>query len=495
MLFIEPLFLFVLLPLALLVVGYLNAKRQFSLLIPIIILVSCIFYAVWSVGYLVMLVGVIFTNYVCCKYLIKQNGRGRKYLLMGLVTVHLLLLGVFKYTYFIAQNMGIELSFSLVLPLAISFYTFQQISFCVDVYRGDIKYPPMHHYLLYILFFPQLIAGPIVQFKDIQQQFIDLEKGKLNPQLALGCILFGIGFCKKVFIADMLLPSANTGFMYAEYMDVIPPMMAWVSVMSYALQLYFDFSGYADMAIGLGLMFGIVLPTNFNSPYLSANISDFWQRWHITLGRFLRDYLYIPIGGSKFRDVKTCRNLMIVMVLGGIWHGAGWGFLIWGLLHGTALVIYHSYKHAMADRTSISPLIQSILRPLAIFLTFSFVVLAWIPFRAETLQGAITLFNAIVSLELINMQEQLVQLANDYQINNVKALLFIAIGLIGVFMVPNSQQLSLRLLALFRGFSERLTQKNRWVTYSMYFIAGSSSIVLVKVYAATPVAAFLYFQF
>lgn len=495
MLFIEPLFLFVLLPLALLVVGYLNAKRQFRLLIPVIILASCIFYAVWSVGYLTMLAGVIFTNYFCCKHLINRDVRGRKYLLMGLVTFHLLLLGVFKYTYFIAQNIGVELSFSLVLPLAISFYTFQQISFCVDVYRGDIKYPPMHHYLLYILFFPQLIAGPIVQFKEIQQQFIDLEEGKLNPQLSLGFILFSIGFCKKVFIADMLLPSANTGFMYAEYMDVIPPVMAWVSVMSYALQLYFDFSGYADMAIGLGLMFGIVLPTNFNSPYRSANISEFWQRWHITLGRFLRDYLYIPLGGSKARYIRTCRNLMIVMVLGGIWHGAGWGFLIWGLLHGTALVIYHSYKHFMVNRPSISPLLKLIAQPLAIILTFIFVVLAWIPFRAESLQGALTMFDAILSIELINMQEQLVQLANDYQMNNVKALLFIAIGLIGVFMIPNSQQVSLRLLAVFRGFSKRLTHTNRWVTYSMYFIAGSSSIVLAKVYAATPVAAFLYFQF
>ena len=300
----------------------------------------------------------------------------KPYLILGIL-FNLAFLGFFKYADFFLENFNLfaqllEFDFAIplphiLLPLAISFFTFQQIAFLVDCYKKvdirDLQEESQEldflDYCLFVCFFPQLIAGPIVHHKEMMPQFHTLfckaVHCKLWENLAKGLFIFSIGFFKKVFIADSFAKWANAGFKVVENGGALNIFESWATTFSYTFQLYFDFSGYCDMAIGLGLFFGIMLPLNFNSPYKSLNISEFWRRWHITLGRFLKDYLYIPLGGNrnlKYQDSKfygilnqilTLRNLFIVAFLSGIWHGAGWGFIIWGVLHGSAMCVHRIY--------------------------------------------------------------------------------------------------------------------------------------------------------
>ena len=291
---------------------------------------------------------------------------------MGIV-FNLALLGFFKYTDFFLENFALftqllHLDFNIplphiLLPLALSFVTFQQIAFLVDCYT-KIKHDnhtlrqssnPTHNtidfidYCLFITFFPQLIAGPIVHHKEMMPQFAKLSKDTspktfaLYESVAKGLFIFSIGLFKKVCIADSFAKWANAGYGAVEKGAVLNLFESWATSLSYTFQLYFDFSGYCDMAIGLGLLFGIMLPINFNSPYKALNITDFWRRWHITLGRFLKEYVYIPLGGNRFGKLLTLRNLFIVAFLSGIWHGAGWGFVVWGILHAFAMCIHRIY--------------------------------------------------------------------------------------------------------------------------------------------------------
>lgn len=291
---------------------------------------------------------------------------------MGIV-FNLALLGFFKYTDFFLENFALftqllHLDFNIplphiLLPLALSFVTFQQIAFLVDCYT-KIKHDnntlrqssnPTHNtidfidYCLFITFFPQLIAGPIVHHKEMMPQFAKLSKETspktfaLYESVAKGLFIFSIGLFKKVCIADSFAKWANAGYGAVEKGAVLNLFESWATSLSYTFQLYFDFSGYCDMAIGLGLLFGIMLPINFNSPYKALNITDFWRRWHITLGRFLKEYVYIPLGGNRFGKLLTLRNLFIVAFLSGIWHGAGWGFVVWGILHAFAMCIHRIY--------------------------------------------------------------------------------------------------------------------------------------------------------
>ncbi len=321
----------------------------------------------------------------------KVNKRfSKKQILTFGVVANLSLLGYFKYADFFLDNInsifgGAIPLLELALPLAISFFTFQQIAYLVDSYRGETKEYDFLNYSIFVTFFPQLIAGPIVHHKEMMPQFEDEHNKTFNhSNFSAGFYLFTLGLFKKVVIADSFAPWANAGFDVAEQLNFLE---AWATSLSYTFQLYFDFSGYTDMALGIAMLFNINLPLNFDSPYKSLNIQDFWRRWHITLSRFLRDYIYIPLGGNRHGEFKTLNNLMITFLLGGLWHGAGWTFIFWGFLHGFALVIHRLWGKLGIKMNNI----------LAWFITFNFANIAWVFFRAKSWEDATKVLKGMFS--------------------------------------------------------------------------------------------------
>jgi len=331
------------------VLGFLalRALRLETAIIWWLIMASLVFYMCWSPKHLLLLLGSVGFNYLLHLQLKKHHSKS--ILAFGIIA-NLAMLGVFKYADFFIGNFGAVTGFEteelgLVLPLAISFYTFQQISFLRDTYQDRLVNSDFKRYMLFVTFFPQLIAGPIVMQRDTIPQFnLSNFTNRYAMNLMAGATLFAIGLFKKIVLADGIAPAANAVFSLADQGTIIPMEAAWLGSLAYTFQIYFDFSGYCDMALGLALMFGIRLPINFNSPYRSLSIVEFWRRWHITLSRFLRDYLYIPLGGNKSGFLGTRGNLAITMLLGGLWHGAGWNFIIWGGLHGGYLMINHIWS-------------------------------------------------------------------------------------------------------------------------------------------------------
>lgn len=319
-------------------------------------------------------------NYIVGNTLNNEDGTyklPKKSILIFGIASNIALLGYFKYTDFMIDNLNYWIltedmaNLNLALPLAVSFFTFQQISYLVDSYREETKEYNFLNYSLFVTFFPQLIAGPIVHHKEMMPQFANAKnKIKNYRNIAMGLFIFSIGLFKKVVIADTFAVWATAGFDTATTLNLFE---AWATSLSYTFQLYFDFSGYTDMAIGIALLFNIKLPINFNSPYKATNIKDFWQRWHMTLSRFLKDYIYIPLGGNRSGELRTYNNIMATFIIGGIWHGAGWTFLFWGGLHGIALVIYRAW----------SKLGFKLWTWLAWLITFNFVNVAWVFFRAK----------------------------------------------------------------------------------------------------------------
>lgn len=307
-----------------------------------LIFMSLVFYSYWDIDNLPILLTSIIVNYIFGHLLSQKKS---KTLLAGGVAFNLAFLGYFKYTDFVIQNinalLGMELPLQhIVLPLGISFFTFTQTAYLADVYRGETKEYSKSDYLLFVTIFPHLIAGPILYHKDMIPQFSVAENYKINyKNLTYGIIWFVTGLFKKVIIADELAVVANKAFANTELLTMTD---AWTGSLAYTLQLYFDFSAYSEMAIGLGLLFNYNLPLNFNLPYRSYSIIEFWRRWHMTLSAFLKNYLYIPLGGN--RTGHHLRNIMITMFLGGLWHGAGWTFIIWGVLHGIYICINHLWR-------------------------------------------------------------------------------------------------------------------------------------------------------
>jgi D-alanyl-lipoteichoic acid acyltransferase DltB (MBOAT superfamily) len=278
----------------------------------------------------------------------------------------------------------------MALPLAISFFTFQQIAYLVDSFRGETKEYNFINYTIFVTFFPQLIAGPIVHHKEMMGQFISEKNKILNwENIYAGLIIFSIGLFKKVFVADTFEGWATAGFDHADSLNLIE---AWVASISYTLQIYYDFSGYTDMAMGSARFFNIRLPRNFNSPYKAVSIQDFWRRWHMTLSRWLRDYLFIPLGGSRCGESKTLRNLMITFFLGGLWHGAEWTFVAWGAMHGAASVVHRLWSGAGFKMP----------RALAWLVTFLFVNVTWVFFRASDFASAIKVLKGMVDVRSLS---------------------------------------------------------------------------------------------
>ncbi len=363
---------------------------------------SLFFYGYWNPVYIPLILGSILFNYAVGFTLIRKRSHlilSRWVLIVG-IAGNLSLLAFFKYMDFFIANINALSSLNLkilhiTLPLGISFFTFTQIAFLVDTSRGTAREYSFLNYSLFVTFFPHLLAGPIIHHKEMMPQFDDLRnKIPNNKHIAQGLALFLLGLFKKVVIADALAGWASPGFDVAPTLGLIE---AWITSLSYTLQLYYDFSGYTDMALGASLLFNIKLPVNFNSPYQSLTLQEFWRRWHITLGRFVRDYIYIPLGGSKVPERVLILNILITFFLVGLWHGAGWTFVIWGLLHGLGLLIFHFWQ-----KTSFR-----LPRWVAWFITFNFVNAAWVFFRARTFSDAMKVLKGMTGLTGVTLPEAL----------------------------------------------------------------------------------------
>ncbi len=393
MLFNSFTFIFAFLPAAL--AGYLiigHWKREWAA--GWLVAASLLFYAYWDPRYLPLLLLSAVTNFFAGLGLAKWSARSshpRPLLLALSIGFNLALLGYFKYANFFVANLaaaGLDLAVpKIILPLGISFFTFTQIAFLVDAWRGEAREPKFLHYLLFVTYFPHLIAGPILHHKEMMPQFARAESYRVNPdKLLSGLVIFIIGLFKKVVLADGIFVFAKPIFDAAAKGLHFLPQDAWSGALAYTFQLYFDFSGYCDMAIGASLMFGIALPLNFDSPYKSRSIIEFWRRWHMTLSRFLRDYLYIPLGGNRKGEARRYLNLFLTMLLGGLWHGAGWTFVIWGALHGIYLAINHAVSAARGRLAITIP--AKLDAAVSWLVTFLAVVVAWVFFRADNAQSA-----------------------------------------------------------------------------------------------------------
>jgi len=358
---------------------------------------SIFFYGYWNYIYVPLIVVSMLVNYGVGISLVdseKIRGISKKSILVFGIVFNLGLLGYFKYVDFFLENFngifGTDIPLPhIVLPIGISFFTFTQIAFLVDAYKKEAKEYSLINYMLFVTYFPHLLAGPILHHKEMMPQFANKFNFVKNYRnIALGLFIFSIGLFKKVVIADTFAVWANSGFDVATTLNLIE---AWATSLSYTFQLYFDFSGYTDMAIGSSLLFNIKLPINFNSPYKALSIQDFWRRWHMTLSRFLRNYLYIPLGGNRRGKYRTYINLLVTFLLGGLWHGAGWTFIAWGALHGVALVIHRIWSELGFKLNTI----------LAWFITFNFINITWVFFRAKEFGDAVKVLKAMFNVSNI----------------------------------------------------------------------------------------------
>ncbi len=419
MLFNSYMYMFLFLPIV--AIGYFAcSKRSHSLSKLWLAVASLVFYGWWNPIYVPLILASTIFNYFIGMHLAKiYHGSHKGRIVLGLgVAANLATLAYFKYADFLAENiLGIlgqaHEGWGIVLPLAISFFTFQQIAYLVDCYKTDTHEYNLPNYMVFVFFFPQLIAGPIVHHKEMMPQFEDKSNAVPNyHHITAGLLLFAVGLFKKIVLADSFAVWASAGF------DGGAPLLfteAWGTSLSYTLQLYFDFSGYTDMALGSALMFNIRLPFNFNSPYKAQSIQDFWWRWHMTLSRFLRDYLYIPLGGSHRSEPRILINILATFILGGLWHGAAWTFVLWGSLHGLALVFMRLWSF-LGIRLPVL---------LSWALTFLFVNAAWVVFRAQNMDDALRIWSGMVDIS------SLAQI-------NILWLTMLVAGMVIVFVAPNS---------------------------------------------------------
>jgi D-alanyl-lipoteichoic acid acyltransferase DltB (MBOAT superfamily) len=407
-----------------------------------LVVCSLFFYGWWNYKYLALILASILFNYFVGLLISHSRNHARRLWLVLGVCFNLGLLGFFKYADFFISTTNIIFGedFNLlhvILPLAISFFTFQQIAYLVDRYQ-DIAFKreiSFLEYTLFVAFFPQLIAGPIVHHSQVIPQFRQPEFGRFRlDNLSIGVTIFFFGLFKKVVVADRFGEWATPAFVMVDGGGVLSMQEAWLGAMAYTFQLYFDFSGYSDMAIGLGRIFGIRLPANFFSPYKADSIIEFWRRWHMTLSRFLRDYLYFPLGGNRKGKPRRYINLMITMLLGGLWHGASWTFVFWGGLHGFYLCINHAW-HACKRRCGLRLLPEKLARPLSVLLTFSAIVVAWVFFRAETFPGALTMLQSMFGILSVDAGHQALYGHPD------KVIRWVAGGCLIVWFMPNIMQI------------------------------------------------------
>jgi alginate O-acetyltransferase complex protein AlgI len=458
---------------------------------------SLFFYAWWNPAYLgLMLISIIF-NFAVGVALSSAEAKRPKLILAIGIMANLAALFYFKYANFLVlnynnftnSNFHIE---KIILPLAISFFTFQQIAYLVDAYRKETREYNFLHYCLFVTFFPQLIAGPIVHHKKILPQFTKHVLYKLNvTNLSIGLTIFCLGLFKKVVMADGLSVYASPVFSAAEGGIAITFFEGWSGALAYTFQLYFDFSGYSDMAIGIAKMFNVNLPLNFYSPYKATNIIDFWRRWHITLSSFLRDYLYFPLGGSRKGTLRRYINLLITMLLGGLWHGANWTFVAWGGVHGFYLVINHAW-HAIRKALGSDLNKTSFLgRMTGRVITFLAVTISWVMFRAETFTGAINIFEGMAGQHGFVLPAQVINVIPGLagMVNAVGTMPLLGGGsVMGVFELIGMFAMSTILISLPASHEMTLRLRLIALTLSMYF-------TIQAVFFSRAPSEFLYFQF
>jgi alginate O-acetyltransferase complex protein AlgI len=470
-------FIFWFLPLTFLVWLLLRQWGKHQWAIGWLLFASLFFYSWWNLANLPVLLGSVGVNYWIGSTLTqwKASSKKKSLLILG-IAINLATIGYFKYSHFLLENVNsiANTQFSIgqiVLPLGISFFTFQQIAYLVDAYRGEISQAyRFTDYALFVAFFPQLIAGPIVHHKDLIAQFKPKVLAPLKPEnLAIGITFFAIGLFKKTVLADSIAVCANAIFEAAAAGESLSLVEAWAGSLAYSLQLYFDFSGYSDMAIGLGRMFGILLPLNFHSPYKATSVIDFWNRWHITLSRFLRHYLYIPLGGNRLGEVRRSINLLVTMLLAGLWHGAGWTFVFWGGLHGVYLVVNHQWR-SVRQRIRHEHLNHPLLGETMAggCLTFLAIVVGWVFFRADQMFTAFAMLNSMIGRNGISLPEDWSSLSwfrfgllnqekiqfngwmpnveidlegiSDVEVSGSTWLQFILVLLLLVWLLPNTQE-------------------------------------------------------
>ena len=444
MIFPSYIFLLVFFPTVLL--GW-NLLGNLRLRLIFLTLASYVFYGWWDYRFTLLMLGSTLLDYVCGKQIdLNETPKLRKRWLTVSIAGNLTALGFFKYFNFFSDSFtalfsqfGISLdspTLQVILPIGISFYTFQSMSYTIDIYKRQCKpTADFFSFAAYVSMFPQLVAGPIVRYADVEQQLASLPHRRVSSnQIVDGIHLFTIGILKKIWIADTIAVVSDRVF---DSTSSVQFVACWAATLCYTFQLYFDFSAYSDMARGLGRILGFEFPVNFNSPYKSASISEFWSRWHISLSQWLRDYLYIPLGGSRNGLRKTLRNLLITMFLGGLWHGAAWNFVFWGLYHGLLLMVNAAFRKITTIR---------IPRIFSVPLTFLVVIIGWVLFRAPTLGRAKEIFEGMIGLNGIENSGLVRLFTMDFpglppQYQSVFGVGFLAVTTLIAFFAPNSDQL------------------------------------------------------
>lgn len=505
-------FLFLFLPITC-IVFYLLCRSRGPWPVYWLIMASLFFYGWWNPKYLLLLGTSIVFNYFWGSHLRQMTaGQRRSAALIAGIAVNLGLLGYYKYANFFvdAVNTGFDSNFHLntiILPLAISFFTFQQITFLVDSARRITRECSMAEYMLFVVFFPQLIAGPIVHHKEMLGQFQSFRiEQNITRNLTLGISIFAIGLFKKVAIADTFAQYANPVFKVGLEGGALTSMDAFVGIFSYTFQLYFDFSGYSDMAIGLACMFGLRLPVNFFSPFRAQNISDFWRMWHATLSRFLRDYIYTPLGGFTCSPNRQRFNLFMTMFAGGVWHGAGWTFILYGVCHGLYVVIHQVWRIKVSGPLGLVG--KRYYKAAAQLFTFIVIALTLVLFRAETVTAAGHIVSALGNLETTNLSlgyQLAIKNTNSVQVYtalfpNAQVIWLLFASLLAALLVcwylPNTYQLfEAEDVAILEQRIQRPAllkwqwrDSRRWAVYTGVLLA-------ISFMGLTEVSEFIYFQF
>ncbi len=461
MLFSSPEFLFVFLPIVIAGFVIIRSITTQQLAMLWLVCASLFFYGWHRPDYLFLILFSICGNYLLGGYLATKLS---KFILGIGVIANLLLIGYFKYSAFLIDNIRYFLGsdpgyVNPVLPLAISFFTLQQIAYLVDSYQGKVRDRNFIHYILFVTFFPQLIAGPIVHHSETIPQFQrTTQNRKTRGDFLIGLSIFVLGLYKKVVFADGIGIYANIVFDDAAAGDTPTLLVAWGGALAYTLQIYFDFSGYSDMAIGLARMFGVRLPLNFNSPYKAKNIIDFWRRWHMTLSRFLRNYCYIPLGGNRRGAARRYANIILTMLIGGLWHGAAWTFIIWGAIHGVFIALNHFWRWSSRRIWSGVNWNSLLYQFMSQIITFVVIVIAWVFFRADGLDTSMRILSGMAGLNgvlLPNFMEPIIAesllkitnvtfsygLIDPFQTTGLHSLIFL---LLLSWFAPNTQEITMR---------------------------------------------------
>ena len=500
MLFSSHVFLFLFLPLTLgafcLLARFFGPKPAKASLT----LASLVFYGWWNPIYTLLIGASMLVNFSLGRRIgaeVKAGRSGSAHAgLVAAVTANLLLLGYFKYANFFVHNVNAAFGThwdigQIVLPLGISFFTFTQIAYLVDVRRGVVCEYDLGDFLLFITFFPHLIAGPIIHHREMMPQFREPKTYRFDwNNLAVGFAIFAVGLFKKTVIADRVSEHAAQVFGATALAGPMDLRDAWAGALFYTFQLYFDFSGYSDMAIGLARMFGIVLPLNFTSPYKAANVAEFWHRWHMTLSRFLRDYLYIPLGGNRHGETRRHVNLVLTMLIGGFWHGAAWTFALWGLFHGVCLSVHHLWHAFWKKRARPALLPPWLTSWTARAFTFVLIVIGWVLFRATDLRAAGHLLATMSGFGAA-------PLAGAQLLLKASAWPWIACLLAYVWLLPNTAEIFCRHQPYPESVKAEAAEEGRWFHWHMGTVrAGLCGLLLgVAILSISKSGEFLYYNF